>query len=55
MVLCGSFEQHRRRQFEAGPSCPLQTTSADLPGVKSSCLLVRIVLHDGDRAKECTC
>ena len=46
MVLCCSFEQHRRRQFERGPSCQLQTTRAIARGAKSSCLLLRIVLHD---------
>ena len=42
----GSRWLHRKRQFDRGLSCPLQTTSAILSGSKSSCLLLRIVLHD---------
>ena len=34
------------RQFDRGLSCPLPRNSAILPGSKSSCLLLRTVLHD---------
>ena len=45
-VLCGYFEHQRRVQFEGCAAEPLRTTTAVLPGSKSSCLLLRIVLQD---------
>ena len=45
-VLCGYFEHQWRVQFEGCAAEPLQTISAILPGLKWSCLLLRMVLQD---------
>ena len=44
--LCGSFEHHRRVQFEGWVAELLQTITAILPGSKWSCLPLRSVLQD---------
>ena len=44
-VLCGYFEHQWRVQFEGCAAEPLTTITAILPGSKSSCVLLRIVLR----------
>ena len=44
-VLCGYFEQQRRVEFEGSVAEPLTTITAILPGLKWSCLQLRIVLQ----------
>ena len=45
-VLCGYIEHQRRVQFEGCVAEPLQAITANLPGSKWSCLLLRVVLQD---------